>query len=212
MTPDSPVIPDSDYSGNELGPWSTNHIPDSDYSGKELGPWSTNHGNLLLGFVAIIFIVGCSVLFYKQNLSFSKPRFPDAENIDAVFDDAGATSGNAIIRILGAANDKGTMKIAIYGAESSFERPADAVFASVEPIAAGQVYVPVPLTTLPEKISIAVFHDENNDSVLNKNAIGFPSERYGFSRNARGLTGPPTWAQTVIPRPRDDATIEIFVR
>ncbi|HBV63666.1 MAG TPA: hypothetical protein DEF45_11650 [Rhodopirellula sp.] len=194
MTQDSPVIPDLEYSSEELG------------------RWRANHGNLLLGFVAVIFLVGASVLFYKQNLSFAPPRFPDAENIDAVLDDAVGVSGTAFIRILGAANDKGTMKIAIYGAESTFERPADAVFASVEPITAGQVYVPVPLTVLPEKIAIAVFHDENDDSALNKNAIGFPSERYGFSRNARGLTGPPTWAQTVIPRPSDDTTIEIFVR
>ncbi|MAI73457.1 MAG: hypothetical protein CMM01_21510 [Rhodopirellula sp.] len=187
-------------------------IPDSEYSGKEPGPWNANHGNLLLCFVALIFLVGGGVLFYKQNLSFSAPRFPDSDNIDAVFDDTVGASGTAIIRILGAANDNGTMKIAIYGAESTFERPADAVFASVEPIAGGQVYIPVPLTALPEKIAIAVFHDENDDSVLNKNAIGFPSERYGFSRNVRGLMGPPTWAQTVIPRPRNDATIEIFVR
>lgn len=194
MTQDSPVIPDLECSREELG------------------RWKANHGNLLLGMVAVIFLVGASVLFYKQNLSFAAPRFPDADNIDAVLDDAVGTSGTAFIRILGAANDKGTMKIAIYGAESTFERPADAVFASVEPISAGQVYVPVPLTVLPEKIAIAVFHDENDDSVLNKNAIGFPSERYGFSRNARGLTGPPTWAQTVIARPNADTTIEIFVR
>ena len=194
MTQDSPVIPDLECSREELG------------------RWKANHGNLLLGMVAVIFLVGASVLFYKQNLSFAAPRFPDADNIDAVLDDAVGTSGTAFIRILGAANDKGTMKIAIYGAESTFERPADAVFASVEPISAGQVYVPVPLTVLPEKIAIAVFHDENDDTVLNKNAIGFPSERYGFSRNARGLTGPPTWAQTVIARPNADTTIEIFVR
>ena len=102
MTQDSPVLPDSEYSG------------------KEPGPWSANHGNLLLGFVAIIFLVGASLLFYKQNLSFAAPRFPDSDNIDAVFDDTVGASGTAIIRILGAANDKGTMKIAIYGAESTF--------------------------------------------------------------------------------------------
>jgi uncharacterized protein (DUF2141 family) len=187
-------------------------IPESDYRDKEPGLWTKNHGNLLLGFVAIIFTVGASFLFYQQNLSFEKPRFPDAGNIDAVVGDAGATSGTAFIRIVGAANDKGSMQIAIYGSESTFLSPAEADFLGVEPIATGQVYVPVPLTALGEKLAISVFHDENDDSLLNRNAIGFPSERYGFSRNARGLTGPPTWSQTVIPRPRDDETIEIFVR
>ena len=187
-------------------------IPDSDYLGKEPGLWTKNHGNLLLVFVGIIFVVGASILFYQQNLLFEKPSFPDPENIQAALVAGDPAAGIAVIRILGAANDKGTMKIAIYGAESTFERSADAVFASVEPINAGQVYIPVPLTALPEKISIAVFHDENDDSTLNKNAIGFPSERYGYSRNARGLTGPPTWAQTVITRPRNDETIDVFVR
>jgi len=187
-------------------------IPESDYPAKEPGLWAKNHGNLLLGFVGIIFVVGASILFYQQNLLFEKPRFPDPENIQAVLAAGDPAAGVAVIRILGAANDKGTMKIAIYGAESTFERPADAVFASVEPITAGQVFIPVPLNALPEKIAIAVFHDENDDSILNKNAVGFPSERYGFSRNARGLAGPPTWAQTVIPRPLNDETIEVFVR
>ena len=187
-------------------------IPDLDYRGNEPGLWTKNHGNLLLGFVGIILIVGASLLFYQQNLLFEKPRFPDSENIQAVLAAGDPTSGIVVIRILGAANDNGTMKIAIYGAESTFERPADAVFASVEPITAGQVYIPVPLNALPEKIAIAVFHDENDDSILNKNAIGFPSERYGFSRNVRGLTGPPTWAQTVIARPLNNETIEVFVR
>jgi len=187
-------------------------VSDAEYSGQEPGRWHANHGNLLLGFVLLIFIVGGGVLFYKQNLSFAKPSFPDAGSIDAVFDDMGAASGTAIVRILGAANDQGTMKIAIYGSESTFGSPTEAVFASVQPIASGQVYLPVPLNALPREIAIAVFHDENDDGMLNNNAIGFPSERYGFSRNARGLTGPPTWSQTVIPRPRDDGTIEIFVR
>ncbi len=187
-------------------------VPESDYRVKEPSLWAQNHGNLLLGFVAIIFLVGASYLFYQQNLSFAKPRFPDSDNIQAVLTDVGAASGSALIRVVGAANDRGTMKIAIYGAESTFTRPTDAVFASVESITNGLVVLPVPLKGLPEKIAIAVFHDENNDSKLNTNAIGFPSERYGFSRNARGLTGPPTWEQTVIPRPGNDVTVEVFVR
>ena len=91
-------------------------IPDLDYRGKEPGLWTKNHGNLLLGFVGIILMVGASMLFYQQNLLFEKPRFPDAENIQAVLAAGDPTSGIVVIRILGAANDNGTIKIAIYGA------------------------------------------------------------------------------------------------
>jgi len=187
-------------------------VPESDYRVKEPSLWAQNHGNLLLGFVAIIFLVGASYLFYQQTLSFAKPRFPVSVNILAVLTAVGAASGSALIRVVGAANDRGTMKIAIYGAESTFTRPTDAVFASVERITNGLVVVPVPLIGLPEKIAIAVFHDENDDSKLNTNAIGFPSERYGFSCNGGGLTGSPTREKTGLPCAGTDLTGEDFCR
>ena len=186
--------------------------PDPDYDLSDPGLWTTNHGNFLLIFVGIIFLIGGGILFYQQNLMFQRPRFPDSDNIQTVMTNDASRLGTVLIRILGAANDEGTMKIAIYGAEYTFERPAEAAFATVERISGGEVLVPVPLSALPDTIAIAVFHDENDDGILNKNVVGFPSERYGFSRNARGLTGPPTWEQTVISRPANDSTVEIFVR
>ena len=39
---------------------------------------------------------------------------------------------------------------------------------------------------------ISVFHDENNNGILDKNALGIPLEPYGFSRNARSrFSAPP---------------------
>jgi uncharacterized protein (DUF2141 family) len=61
-------------------------------------------------------------------------------------------------------------------------------------------------------MAIAVYHDENNDGQLNRNRLGIPTERYGFSRNARGLTGPPGFEQAVIRRPKAGETIELFIR
>ena len=187
--------------------------PDSDSLMTEPSRWQQNHGNLLLCFVAIIVMVGGSILFYEQNLSFQKPRFPNSGSIDAVSTVSGDGGiGVVTIRITGAANDFGTMQMVIYGSESTLSSSQDSVFSSIEAINGGEVTVQVPLDVLPESISIAAFHDENDDGNLNKNAVGFPSERYGFSRNARGLTGPPTWNQTVIPRPLPDTTTEVFIR
>lgn len=41
--------------------------------------------------------------------------------------------------------------------------------------------------------AIAILHDENNDQEMNKNFLGIPREGYGFSNNAQGVFGPPTW-------------------
>tara|TARA_Y100000589_G_scaffold321190_1_gene352183 strand:- start:222 stop:623 length:402 start_codon:yes stop_codon:yes gene_type:complete len=40
--------------------------------------------------------------------------------------------------------------------------------------------------------AIAVFHDENDNGVMDKNALGIPLEPYGFSQNARArFSAPP---------------------
>ncbi|HEU5290733.1 MAG TPA: DUF2141 domain-containing protein [Cyclobacteriaceae bacterium] len=45
------------------------------------------------------------------------------------------------------------------------------------------------------KYAIAVYHDENNDSKLNKSWYGRPTEGVGISNNAKGHFAPPTFGQ-----------------
>lgn len=47
---------------------------------------------------------------------------------------------------------------------------------------------------VPEGLyAIKSFADENGNARLDTNFIGLPVERYGFSNNARGRMGPPTF-------------------
>ena len=46
---------------------------------------------------------------------------------------------------------------------------------------------------------VVVVHDTNGDGTLDTNALGLPTEAYGFSRGARGTFGPPSF---------DDAAFE----
>lgn len=53
----------------------------------------------------------------------------------------------------------------------------------------------VPLTVTFEDLpfgnyAVAVYHDENEDSIMNRNSFGMPSEGYGFSNDAPAMTGP----------------------
>ena len=43
--------------------------------------------------------------------------------------------------------------------------------------------------------AISVFFDENSSGLLDTNLVGMPDERYGFSNNARGIFGPPSFTE-----------------
>lgn len=46
--------------------------------------------------------------------------------------------------------------------------------------------------------AVAAIHDVNNDSNLNRNFLGIPTEGIGFSRNPRIVTGPPKFNDSVV--------------
>jgi uncharacterized protein (DUF2141 family) len=51
-------------------------------------------------------------------------------------------------------------------------------------------------TDLPKgEYAVTAFLDENSNGKLDTNLFGIPTELYGFSRNARGQTGPTTFAE-----------------
>lgn len=41
--------------------------------------------------------------------------------------------------------------------------------------------------------AVAILHDENDDQKMNKTGLGLPKEGYGFSNNAMGAFGPPSY-------------------
>ncbi|WP_248722334.1 DUF2141 domain-containing protein [Seonamhaeicola sp. ML3] len=41
--------------------------------------------------------------------------------------------------------------------------------------------------------AISMFHDENDNKILDKGSWGIPKEDYGCSNNAKGFMGPPKW-------------------
>lgn len=45
----------------------------------------------------------------------------------------------------------------------------------------------------PGKYALAVIHDENMNGKLDSNLLGMPTEGYGFSNDAKGVLGPPSF-------------------
>lgn len=57
--------------------------------------------------------------------------------------------------------------------------------------------------------AVTAFLDENSNTKLDTNLFGIPTELYGFSRNARGLAGPPAFAEAAF-RVEDSAQQQVF--
>ena len=58
------------------------------------------------------------------------------------------------------------------------------------------------------RYAIKSFADENGNARLDTNIVGLPTERYGFSNNARGRMGPPAFDAAAVQL---DADIHITI-
>ncbi len=62
----------------------------------------------------------------------------------------------------------------------------------------------------PGKYAFKYFHDENKNKEIDTNWIGIPNEGYGFSNNAEGTFGPPSFDEMVFEI-KEDKTVKCLV-
>ncbi|MDG2241843.1 MAG: DUF2141 domain-containing protein [Longimicrobiales bacterium] len=107
----------------------------------------------------------------------------------------GQTSGTVppqhdlVVSVTGIESVAGELRIAVFDSAEEFVD---------EPLAFA--VIPVEITTaewsvrLPAgRYAVAVIHDEDANGELNTNFLGMPRERYGFSNQARGTFGAPSF-------------------
>lgn len=100
------------------------------------------------------------------------------------------------VTIRGAETNEGLMRVALFDDPDRF---TDAPLASgVLPVTGGRATWQIEV--VPGRFAIAAIHDRDRNGELNKNFIGMPREPYGFSNDARGRTGPPSF---------EDASFEV---
>jgi uncharacterized protein (DUF2141 family) len=121
------------------------------------------------------------------------------------------------VRITGFKKDTGTCRVALYGSADHFNDPEHALAkASLEIVdshAQWNVNIDLPLAqrvnadSLEFNISVSAYHDENENSKLDKNSFGIPTELYGFSQNPKRGFGPPKFKETAILIAFDQETL-----
>ncbi|GHT58672.1 hypothetical protein AGMMS50239_03660 [Bacteroidia bacterium] len=100
---------------------------------------------------------------------------------------------------------KGQLFIAVYNEENFRKKPIDFQIKKVENETITIVFDSIP----PGKYALSAFHDENSNNQLDTGTFGIPTEKYGFSNNARGKMGPPAFKDCMIKVEEEDTVIYI---
>lgn len=97
------------------------------------------------------------------------------------------------IEVTGFAPVKGNLILSVYNKAEGFPQSAEATYQTASmPVRAGKVNIP--LLKIPNgTYAVAFFHDANGNGKMDYNFFGLPTEGYGFSNNAMGKFGPPSF-------------------
>lgn len=119
---------------------------------------------------------------------------------------------NLNVTISNVKNADGNMAVALYNTEGTFmEDDQEYKGKIVEIKQADQMTVTI--EDLPEgTYAVSVFHDENGNSELDKNMLGIPKEPYGFSNDASGTMGPPSFEDASFKVAGEDTNINITLK
>ena len=106
---------------------------------------------------------------------------------------AEAQQGNTIsVPISGLHNNNGNVRCGLYNSAATFPKDGQqfqGVVAAITNQQATCVFTNVP----PGTYAVAAFHAEQGETTMRTGMFGQPKEGYGFSRNAAGTFGPPSF-------------------
>jgi len=99
------------------------------------------------------------------------------------------------VTVTGVAPDHGVVLVGLFRPGMSFTgKPL--TYASAKPNGA-QASVKFP-EVAPGEYAVSAFQDTNGNQKLDRGKFGIPTEKYGFSRDARGNYGPPEFVDASI--------------
>jgi len=105
----------------------------------------------------------------------------------------GGSSGRIIVNISGFPSSDGFAMVALNNSSESYKGGADHAIAKTRIMVVDQK-VQVIFANLPYGwYGVSIYHDENSNGKMDKNAMGIPKEAYGFSNNAKGIFGKPDY-------------------
>ena len=119
---------------------------------------------------------------------------------------------NLQVSISGASGDTGSIRILVFSKPSGFPDQVKQAVRSISlPSKNGKASFK--LTDLPTgTYAIGVIHDQDNNGKLSTNAVGYPTEKFGFSNNPKVYFGPPSFEKAAFVLGKTAVLVEISLR
>lgn len=103
-----------------------------------------------------------------------------------------------VLKIEGFRNNKGQVLVSVFKGIDGYPDKHEKAFKKFQ-LKVSDRTATVDMPSIPAgDYAIAILHDENSDGKMNTNWIGWPKEGFGFSNNAMGTFGPPSFNKAKI--------------
>ena len=124
---------------------------------------------------------------------------------------SGATADEIVVGFTSLRNDTGMVRCSLYDDGDAFpEGQAHVIARAVaRPSAHACVFRGV---ARAHDYAVVLHHDENNDAIFQKNALGIPAEGYGFSNNAKPMLSAPSFDACKFHFAEGDLALQIAMR
>ena len=116
--------------------------------------------------------------------------------VTALLAATGVQAGELKLELQGKGLAGNQIRVAVYSANTLEQVPSDDKFYRGVVSEATSDSLTVSMPDLPTgKYAVAAYVDNNKNGRQDKNFLGVPKEIYGFSNDARGMFGPPDFAE-----------------
>ena len=120
-------------------------------------------------------------------------------------------SNSITLTITNVKYEQGVVRVLLFKGDAGFPDDPDKAFRSASVKISGN-RATVSFDNIPTGVyALSVFHDSQNTGKLRTNAFGIPRDGYGFSNNAMGTFGPPSFekAAFIITAGKNNVSINL---
>jgi len=113
------------------------------------------------------------------------------------------------VTVLNVKDTTGTIRVGVFKDEATFMK--DALIGKVVKAEKGEVKVV--FDGVPDgTYAVSIIHDENKNGEIDSNMIGIPREGFGFSNDAMGMFGPPSFEKSAFSLKKEMRKMKVTMR